>query len=425
MSEHKDIFISFSNQNIEKVDKIVSTIKFFGPSCWFQLRDSKQHFIEEINKGINNSSNFVIFLSNASVSSFMVRNEISRAIDQTQKDSNYNIIPVVIEELEAKNLEHIKLLLGSLNWIYENKYNNYEELVLAIFEQANLKVYTQENSHSIYSVEKDAEQKRLDSQNRLFNEYAKGYLDEVFSNYENPCILDIGCDNGNNTLLRFQNRNYKYIVGIDINEKRIAEANEINGNEKNTFIKCDVTSQDFFKEMLYVMQTKQITGFDVIHISAVLMHLANAGDVLKNLYMLLNPGGSIFIQDEDDGVNLADPSSKFFENCFYIWDHSLESGDRRMGRKIPLLLKSAGYKDIKIKSTSISSIDFDGKYKEELWDLYFNPELWSTDSAHYFDNYEAFSMLDGIKQHHDQMKQDYMNGNIFLMLGVFFFTAKK
>ena len=425
MSEHKDIFISFSNENKEKVEKIVQTIKFFGPSCWFQLRDSKQHFIEEINKGINNSSNFVIFLSNASISSFMVRNEISRAIDQKQKDDSYNIIPVVIEELLPDKLELIKLFLGSLNWLYEDKYKNYEELVLAIFEQANLEVRNVENSHSIYSVNKDVEQKRLESQNRLFNEYAKTYLDELFSNYENPTVLDIGCDNGSNTLLRLKDRSYKYLIGIDINEKRIIEANQINASDKNTFICCDVTSPDFFRIMFSNMQAKGITGFDIIHISAVLMHLDNPGEVLKNLYMFLNPGGHIFIQDEDDGANMAYPSSKFFDNCFYVWDHSLESGDRRMGRKIPLLLKAAGFKDVKLKSTTMSSVDFDGKYKEELWDLYFNAELWATDSAAYFDNYEAFSMLDGILEKHSEMKKSYMDGNIFITLGVFFLTAKK
>ena len=425
MSEHRDIFISFSNQNKDKVEKIVETIKFFGPTCWFQLRDSKQQFIEEINRGINNSSNFVIFLSNASIASFMVKNEISRAIDQKAKNPNYNIIPVVIEDIHPNSLEIIKLFLGSLNWIYEDKYSNYEELVLAIFEQANIEVHNEESVHSIYSLDKEVERIRIESQNRLFNEYAKAYLDEVFENYSNPNILDVGCDNGNNIILRLANREYNSLIGIDISESRIAEANNSHQSDKNTFICCDVASADFFRQMFFHMQTKGITGFDIIHISAVLLHLDNPDDVLKNLYMFLKPGGTIFIQDEDDGANLVYPTSKYFENCFYIWDHSLESGDRRMGRKIPILLKEAGFKDIKLKSTTMSSIDFDGKYKEELWDLYFNPELWATDSAQYFDNYEAFSMLDGIKEKHSQMKDNYMNGNIFLTLGVLFLTAKK
>lgn len=425
MGDHKDIFISFSNQNKEKVEKIVSTIKFFGPSCWFQLRDSKQQFVEEINKGINDSSNFVVFLSNASISSFMVKNEISRAIGQLEKNPNYNIIPVVIEELDPEKLDVIKLLLGSLNWLYEDKYNNMEELVLAIFEQAGIEIHNPESSHSIYSVDKDAEVKRLESQNRLFNEYAKGYLDEVFSNYDNPTVLDVGCDNGSNILLRLKDRNYKLLVGLDINEKRIIEANEANTDDKNTFVYINVESPDFIRVMFTIMQSKGITGFDVIHISAVLMHLDNASEVLKNLHMFLNPGGTIFIQDEDDGVNLAYPSSKFFDNCYYIWEHSLESGDRKTGRKIPSLLKSVGFNNIELKSTTMSSIDFGGKYKEELWDLYFNPELWATDSAAYFDNYEAFSMLDGIKAKHSEMKEKYMNNEIFITLGVFFIIARK
>ncbi len=425
MTQHKDIFISFSNKDIDKVTKIVTTINFFGVSCWFQLRDSKQHFIDEINKGINNSSNFVIFLSNSSISSFMVKNEISRAIDQVEKNPNYHIIPVVIEEIDKKNIEVIKLLLGSLNWIYESKYSKNEELVLAIFEQANLEIQNNASIHSIYSVENDVEKKRLESQNRLYNEYAKIYLDEIFSEYENPNILDVGCDNGSNILLRLMGRNYKTLLGVDKNQIRINEANVHNSNEKNTFIACDVTSNDFFMLLFSYMQKNGIIGFDIIHISSVLLHLEKPLDLLKTLHTVLNNGGSIFIQDEDDGLNIVDPISTFFENCFYVWSHSFESGDRKFARKLPLLLKSSGFSNIKLKHTTISSIDFDGKYKEELWDLYFNPELWASDSAKYFDNYEAFSLLDRIKEKHSEIKESYMKGKIFLALGVFIITAKK
>ena len=426
MDEHNDIFISFSNKDADKVSKIVSTIKFFGVSCWFQLRDSKQHFVEEINKGINNSSNFVIFLSNSSINSFMVRNEISRAITQFGKDPNYRIIPVVIDEIDSNNLENIQLFLGSLNLIYENKYNNYEELVLAIFEQASLEIHDNDINHSIYSVENDVEKKRLESQNRLYNQYAKVYLDQIFAENENPSILKRECDNGANILLRLEGRNYKCLLGIDKNESRIKEANDFYANDKNTFEKCDVTiNEELFSILFSYMQKNGIMGFDIIHISAVLLHIEKPQALLKSIYMFLNTGGTIFIQDEDDGFNIVDPMSKFFENCFYVWNHSLESGDRKFGRKLPLLLKSCGFKQIELKQTTMSSIDFDGKYKEELWDLYFNPVFWTTDSAHYFDNYEAFTLLEGIKEKHAETKNLYMNNSIFITLGVVIITAKK
>lgn len=425
MTEQKDIFISYSNANKDKVEQIVSTIENYGRTCWFQLNDSKQQYIEEINNAINNSSCFVVFLSNASIQSLMVRNEISRGIHQNQKNNGYAIVPVVIEDLTADNEELIKLFLGSINWLFENKYSDYQSLVLAIFDQANLTPITEESVQSSYSTEKEVERIRLKAQNRFFNQYATKYLDSVFAKYDNPVVLDIGCDNGDNIIMRLEGRNYSFLMGIDVNEDAIAQANSQHGSEKAAFAVCNVVSGDFFRVMFSQMQAHKISGFDIIHISAVLLHLGKINDLLKDLYMLLNSGGSIFIQDEDDGVNMAYPYSKYFDDCFYIWDHSKESGDRRMARKLPLLLKQAGFNDVQLLSTAMTSVDFGGQYKEELWDLYFNTELWSTDNASYFDNLEAFHLYEKAVQKHKEMKEAYMNGEYFVMLGIFFIVATK
>lgn len=425
MAETKDIFISYSNANKEKVSKIVTAIEYFGCACWFQLNDSKQQYIEEINYAINHSLCFVVFLSNASMQSLMVRNEISRAIYQNQKNSHYAIVPVVIEELTPENDEIAKLYLGSINWLLENQFTDYESLVLAIFEQANITPVHDESMKSTYSTQTEVERLRLKAQNRFFNAYATKYLDEVFAKYDNPNVLDIGCDNGDNILMRLEGRNYAFLMGIDHNEDSIAQANAMHASQNTVFTVCDVVSNDFFRVIFSQMQKNKISGFDIIHISSVLLHLGKIDSLPKDLYMLLNDGGTIFIQDEDDGVNMAYPYSKFFEDCFYIWHHSKESGDRHMARKLPIALKNAGFSQIKIFSTAMTSIDFDGKYKEELWDLYFNTDLWATDNASYFDNLEAFQLLEMVTQKHKEMKQAYMNDEYFVMLGVFFITATK
>lgn len=425
MSEVRDIFISFCNADRGKVDKIVDAIKFFGTTCWYQVRDSKQHFIEEINRGINNSLNFVVFLSNHSVESLMVRNEIARAISQQKKNASYAIIPVAIEELNEENQNIIDLFLGSLNWLYENRYENYESLALAIFEQANINPKEDDSSKSLYSTEKDVEKIRLKAQNRIYNEYAKKHLDYIFANYDNPSILDIGCYNGENIIARLEGRKYSFLIGVDNNAGAINEANEKYAQDNITFFECDVTSDLFFRKIIQQMQKFKIIGFDIIHISDLLMHIGNIDNVLSCLYALLNENGRIFIQEEDDGVNLAYPHSKYFDNCFYMWQHSKESGDRGMGRKLALELKKVGFKNINLLSTNITSIDFDEKYKEDLWDLYFNPELWAADSAEYFDNYEAFNLFQTVMDKHVEMKEDYMLGKYFITLGVFFYIATK
>ncbi len=424
MSERFDIFVSYSNANKDIVEKIVNTIKFYGVSCWFQLRDSKQHFVEEINQAINNSKDFVVFLSNESVSSIMVRNEISRAIYQLNRNPSYDIVPVVIEPLTEQNLEIINLFLGSLNWLYIEKYHDIESLVLAIFEQASIKLKIDEHLQSTYSTEKEVEKIRLKEQNKYLNAYALQHLEHIFPKYSSPTVLDIGCDTGENVLVRFEKCKFRFLMGIDKNAGAIEIANT-RATENVEFFCCDVTSDDFFRQIFSHMQRHHILGFDIIHISAVLLHLGRVEELLKNLYMLLSPDGTLFIQDEDDGVNVVYPKSQYFDDCFYVWEHSNESGDRNTARKLPAMLRDAGFNKIDVLSSAITSVDFDGKYREELWDLYFNPDLWAADDASYFDNYEAYNLLPKVKERHEQMKADYMEGKYFIMLGMFFITATK
>mgnify|MGYP004683010655 CR=1 FL=1 len=79
MAVEKDIFVSYSKSNKEKVAEIVNKITAQGVSCWFQLQDSKQEYASEISKGIRTSRAFVVFLSNASIRSMYVRSEIAMA----------------------------------------------------------------------------------------------------------------------------------------------------------------------------------------------------------------------------------------------------------------------------------------------------------------------------------------------------------
>lgn len=165
--------------------------------------------------------------------------------------------------------------------------------------------------------------------------------------------------------------------------------------------------------------------FDFIHVSAVFLHIKTPLFTLKTLQSRLAPGGKIFIVDEDDGLNTVSPDSEFFDDCFFIWSKSLESGDRHMGRKLPLLLSGAGFSDVEVKRTTIASTDFGGEMKEVLWDLYFNPYLWSVPTADYFSDGRAFAKIAPYTAAHDDKKREYMDGKIFIMLGVMFFVATK
>lgn len=278
---------------------------------------------------------------------------------------------------------------------------------------------------SVYTGDEKKEIARIYRQNEYLNRIVAPYLDEIFEYCVDPLVLDIGCADGSNILFRLKNRNYNALLGIDKNQIKIKMANDLFSSEKNTFVCCDINSDDLRTILSGYLKKKKRIGFDLIHISSVLLHIENPILLLQNLHAFLSEKGHIFIQDEDDGVNMVYPYDESFENCFYVWNHSIESGDRFMGRKIPFFLSKSNYSDIKILSSNITSLDFNGEMKDCLWDLYFNSDLWVANSPSFYDTPDAYERFLNYKKKHSELKKAYMNGNYFIMLGFFFIIAQK
>ena len=282
-----------------------------------------------------------------------------------------------------------------------------------------------ENEQSIYTGDENSEIARISRQNEYLNKVVAPYLNDVFSHFDNPDILDVGCADGSNILLRLAGRKYHSLLGIDRNSKKIEYACNKYQTDNICFECCDISSADLHKILSEYLGKKQILGFDIIHISSVLLHLKNPGKLLEELKEYLSENGRIFIQDEDDGINLVYPNEECFDDCFYVWNHSIEAGDRHMARKIPNLLAENGYSEIKIYSSTLCSADFNGEMKDRLWDMYFNSDLWVADNLSFYDNIEGYERFKKYKERHKDLKEKYLKGRYFIMLGVFFFSAKK
>ena len=420
-----DIFVSFSNADRNISDEIVKTFESYDVDVWYQNKDSKQDYLEQINLGIKSARAFVILLSPSSVNSIMVKNEINRALIQRKREPDYKIVPIIIKDLSEDDEDVIALLLGSFNWLFLKEFKGIEELVLKVFDQIDLKYADSGTSKSIYSSESEIEIERLDNQNALYNSYAFKHLDAVFEEISSPAILDIGCNDGKNIIKRVKDRNYSSLLGVDIDQNKIKQAITNYQSDKNDFIVADILSEEFDKKIENYLCEKNINGFDLIHVASVLLHLKDPKSAIRKMFKYLNKGGIVFIQDEDDGLNAVYPHDAFFDDAFYIWDHSYESGDRHFARKIPGLLVDAGFKDIDIKSTTISSIDSHGQFKETIWDMYFNSDLWVAAEQIHFNNTKAFEKCKEYRQKQPQYRHDYLNGKYFVVLGIFFVTAKK
>lgn len=428
MSDYHNLFISYSTDDTEIVSGIVEKISSFDVQCWFQQKDSKQSFFDAVADGIDNSTSFIVFLSDTSVNSLYVKNEIICGINKFNENPDYKILPVVLTDTDETSsaFKGVSVLLAAFNRLYVDDYCSSDELVLKIFDQLNIQVSSSEGRQSLYHGNSSVEAERIRIQTELYNLYAQKYIDEIFNKMPNPVVLDIGCSDAKTIMSRINDKPYTLLVGVDKNDSKISEANKAFPDKKNIFVNMDITADSLYSSIKQVIEENGFHGADVIHISSVLLHISEPQKLLASLHKILKPGGFIFIQEEDDGLNKVFPDSPYFKNCFFIYDHCLESGDRRMGRKIPVLLKNAGFHNINLRSSVITSLDFEKKYQEALWDFYFNPNLWeSIESAKFFDNKKAFDLVPSIFSAHDTIKKEFLDGKYFIIMGIMFFVAKK
>lgn len=428
MSEKRyDFFISYNKNDIAYAKRIRNQFRNNRLKYWWQGENSKQEYAKEISEGLASSSSFIVLLSNESAKSKWVGIEILDAI-RLHISGELKILPIVVEELGQEEANYFHQILGNFNWLFFKDFASDNELILAIINQLDIKL-TSTNAASFYSAESEIEQERLRKQNNIYNIYAKKALDEIFESLDNPCVLDVGCSNAENTMLRLKNRKYSHLLCIDKDQNKIEFAKNMYSSENTSFLTTDITKKSFLSMLKNYLQANALTGFDLIHISAVIIHLETPLTVLKALKEVLNEGGYIFIQDEDDGLNLAyqdeDIEPGFFSDCSYIWQYSKESGDRSSGRKIPIYLKKAGYKNIEMKTSVITSLDFGKELREDLWDLYFNPKYWVVESADDFYTKDAYERCLEYQKKHDKQKLRYMNDQIFITLGVPIYVARK
>lgn len=239
---------------------------------------------------------------------------------------------------------------------------------MGLFKSFGNKIVEGYDYDTIYGQEGD----RLRIQMGITRNFDLPILKEIFASRKGATVLDIGCNEGDQSMDRLTGFDIGCYIGVDRSTVAIDKAKDKYKDDITHFYRIDVSSNMFPIELTGVLQRNHIDRVDVIICSMVLLHLENPGEVLRQLYPFLNPGGVIFVRDIDDRDNKADPDpNNTFERGYQIVDRCKDSGNRHTGRNIGQWLTAGGYKNVRCVRKGLSSMGMSNDEKLALYETYF------------------------------------------------------
>lgn len=369
-----DCFFSYQNKDLHLVESIADELEKRGLSCWYAPRNISGRYAKAIAEGISHSRVFIIILNDRSAVSEAVLNEVEMA-HNISKNSGFAIIqPLCTKQIDLNAPEFQEMMyyirrLQFLNIEDSDEYANIADMIIK--SQPQLLKKSQERKKSQYVVQ-TIEDQRLKTQNELLKDFDNDVYTAVFSKYDCPRVLDVGCGTGDMLVPLAKHFSTSVFVGIDRSNKQIEVAKEKYKFPNFCFDVNDVTSQSFEDDLIHLMNHLKIDKFDIINISMLLLHLKEPIDLLSTLKNHLSVNGTLVIRDIDDGLNFAFPDpDNLFERIYKMCEHDEQSGNRRNGRQIYHDLIRAGFSNIQLNHQGLSSVSMNSNQKEALFQMYF------------------------------------------------------
>lgn len=217
----------------------------------------------------------------------------------------------------------------------------------------------------------EAEVKRLAIQGRLLSEYEQPIYQKIMNERSGLTLLDVGCNNGWKTKMRFSNENFKKIVGIDCLRPLIEQAQKELEDNVFSFYTCNVMDADFTENLRQIMRQENLDTFDIIHCSFLLMHTERPDDILKNLRPFLARDGKLIVIEADDMESCMIPDrEELFQKFLEILLNDPYAGKRTMGAELPQLLSDNGYTDIHCECSKVYSSGSEKEKKEQIFETF-------------------------------------------------------
>lgn len=159
-------------------------------------------------------------------------------------------------------------------------------------------------------------------------------------------VLDLGCGNGQTAAMLSDYLKDGSITAIDINPAFIAQAAQ----------QYDIPHLHFIQGSAWDL--KDLPLFDFIYSRLVFQHLSEPLPALQQVWEQLHPGGKCCIIDVNDDWLFLQPALPAFDALVNtgLQQQQKAGGDRRIAKKLPLLLHQTGFSDIHISIIPFNSL---------------------------------------------------------------------
>lgn len=429
-----DFFVSYSHEDKDKVESIITSLESLGAKCWYAPRDVVGSYPSAIVDAISHAKFFLLCLSKDSATSNHVLNELEMAYQALRGGLLIEPLCLKLLDIDDPMYNEIMYYIRRINFITPADTASPETIAQEIIHKTakcfninNLNTKKERVQSKYYINEQEIA--RLTLQNDLLKRFDSDVYQQVFSEYDNPDILDIGCGNGDMLFDRLNDYCSEFrLIGVERNETQVNEANLKYGGAKNLFIVSDVEAAEFIGVLADNMSKLQIEKFDIINISMLLLHLKSGDSLLRKLRPLLKPNGTVIIRDIDDGINYAYPDDgNMFERIYEICANNEPSGERRNGRQIYTNLYRAGFRRIELKKSGFTTIGLNYDEKEAFWNMYFQFVLDDTRWMHekYPENVDIADDLNWYENNYANIFEAFMKDDFVFSLGFQIYVAQK
>ena len=198
-----DFFVSYSYKDEAVVKGIVASLEAVGAKCWYAPRDVVGRYAKAIVDAIGQARIFLLCLSQNSAVSEHVLNEVEMAYNKKRTASDLLIEPLCLEvlDLDAPEFDEIMYYIRRINFIAPSNLASSKAIAQEIITKnkdflklENIHIKKERTKSAYFTSERETA--RLELQTRLLRKFDGEIYRQVFEEYEEPDILDVGCGNG-------------------------------------------------------------------------------------------------------------------------------------------------------------------------------------------------------------------------------------